>query len=150
MVLTETPKAAKAPPKAKGPKHWKWSIRMGTDFISGAKDRQIYSGGASATYTRNYKSNPKKFLRNKIEYGLQYGETDGEVSANSMVGANKLDVDMFGDFYSYAAMGAGYDTVRKIDYQYELGPGLGYHLVAEKSLAIDTEVGLNYQYRERP
>ena len=138
-----TPSAA-----AKVPKHWKWNLKLGTDFIQGAKNREIYFGQTSLIYTRNYKSNPKKFLRNRLEYSVDYGETDGDVSANRMIGANKLDFDVFDRFYGYGALGAGYDTVRKIAYQMELGPGIGYHLVARKGVALDTEMGINYQYRE--
>lgn len=148
VALTQTIRQNSPTTEAEEPSHWKWNLKMGTDFLVGAKDRQIYSASTGLTYTRNYKSDPKKFLRNKIEYTLQYGETDGDVSANAMAGANKLDVDIFGKFYGYAAVGAGYDAVRKIKYQYELGPGLGYHLLAEDSLVMDVELGLNYQYRQ--
>ena len=134
--------------QVKPPSRWKWNLRLGADYLSGAKNRQIYSGGTSLTYTRTYKSDAKKFLRNKIEYSLQYGETEGNVSANAMAGANKLDFDIFGDFYGYGLAGVGYDKVRKIEFQYEWGPGLGYHLIAEKTVALDVELGLNYQYRE--
>jgi hypothetical protein len=65
-----------------------------------------------------------------------------------MVVGNKLDYDVFGNYYGYGVVGAGYDRVRKIEYQIEVGPGLGYHLVAEKNVALDVELGLNYQYRE--
>lgn len=148
VAVAKIKKPAEAPVKAKEPSHWKWNLKMGADFITGAKDRQIYSVGTGLTYTRNYKSNPKKFLRNKIEYTLQYGETDGDVSANAMAGANKLDCDIFGRFYGYGVGGGGYDTVRKIEYQYEFGPGLGYHVLAEKAVALDAELGFNYQYRQ--
>jgi hypothetical protein len=136
------------PIPAKKPRQWKWNLKLGTDLVNGAKDRTIYFGQTALTYTRNYERNPKEFLRNKIDYRVDYGETEGRVSANRMVGANKLDFDIGSGYYGYAALGAGYDKVRKIDYQYELGPGLGYHLIAQKSLVVDAELGFNYQYRE--
>jgi len=145
---TKVEKPAQPKTVAKAPKYWKWDLKLGTDLVQGAKDRQIYFGQTSLTYSRNYESNAKKFLRNKTEYRVDYGETDGDVSANRMVGANKLDFDIFSSYYGYGAMGAGYDTVRKIEYQVEIGPGLGYHLVAKKSVALDVELGVNYQYRE--
>jgi putative salt-induced outer membrane protein YdiY len=148
VLASKSAAASESPGKAKEPKHWKWNLKMGLDYLSGVKDRQIYSVQTGITYTRNYRSNPRKFLRNKIDYGLQYGETDGDISANSMVVANKLDFDVFGDFYGYGSVGSGYDRVRKIEYQVEVGPGLGYHLIADKTVALDTELGLNYQYRE--
>lgn len=150
----QAPKLAKVKPPASGSIHsktakrWRWNAKLGTDFISGAKDRQIYFAQTSLTYTRNYRRDPKEFLRNKVDYSVNYGETDGEVSANSMLAYNKLDFDIGADFYGYGALGAGYDRVRKIESQYEVGPGLGYHLLAEKNLALDAELGVNYQDRE--
>jgi len=142
----EVSTAATTPPKH--PPHWKWNLKLGTDFVSGAKDRKAYFGQSALTYTRNYLRDPKQFLRNKLEYRVDYGETDGVISANRMVGANKLDFDIGDGYYGYGALGAGYDRVRKIEFQYEIGPGVGYHLLARKALALDTELGLNYQYRE--
>jgi len=146
--LTKAKKPQVNSTRAKRPQNWKWNLKLGTDVTKGARDRTIYFGQTSLTYTRNYDQNPKRFLRNKMEYRVDYGETDGQVSANRMVGANKMDFDIGSGFYGYAALGAGYDKVRKIDYQYELGPGIGYHLVAEKSIVLDVELGLNYQYRK--
>ena len=148
VQLSKPPGAPGPSGKAKEPKHWKWNLKMGVDYLSGVKDRQIYSVQTALTYTRNYQSNPRKFLRNKIDYGLQYGETDGDIAANSMVVVDKLDFDVFGDFYGYGSVGSGYDRVRKIEYQIEVGPGMGYHLIAEKTVAVDAELGLNYQYRQ--
>jgi len=146
--LTQSKPSPSASTPAKAPKRWKWNFKLGTDFINGAKDREIYFAETSLVYTRNYEQDPKQFLRNKIEYSVNYGRTDGEESANSMAGANKLDFDVASDFYGYAAAGAGYDKVRKIEAQYELGPGVGYHVLAERLLALDTELGINYQDRE--
>ncbi len=141
------PLPAKAP-EPKSPSHWKWNLKLGTDLISGVKDREIYYGQTTLTYTRNYRKNAKEFLRNTLDYRVDYGRTDGEVSANRMLGANKLDFDIGGGFYGYASGGGGFDRVRKIDYQYQVGPGMGYHLLAQKNVVLDTELGFNYQYRE--
>lgn len=146
VVKTEPPPVEPTVPKAK--QSWKWDLKLGTDFIKGAKDRTIYFGQTSLTYTRNYEQRPREFLRNRTEYRVDYGETDDRVSANRMVGANKLDFDVGSGYYGYAALGGGYDKVRKIEYQYELGPGMGYHLLARKTAALDAELGINYQHRE--
>ena len=148
VAVARTEPSTGASPAAKRPKQWKWNLKLGTDVVKGAKDRTIYFGQTALTYTRNYERNPKEFLRNRIEYRVDYGETAGKVSANRMVGANKLDFDIGSGYYGYAALGGGYDKVRKIDYQYEVGPGVGYHLIAERSLVLDGEIGLNYQYRK--
>lgn len=139
---------AEVVPAPKASDKWKWDFRAGADFLNGAKDRRIYTGHAAVTYTRKYDKAPREFLRNRLEYNVDYGETDGQVSANRMRAANKLDLDVGSDFYAYVAMAAGYDYVRKIEYDYDGGPGAGYHLLSKKTLALDTELGLNYQYRE--
>jgi hypothetical protein len=146
--LTKAKPVLDAPPAAKRPNRWKWNLKLGTDLINGVRDREIYYGQTALTYTRNYERDARQFLRNKIEYRVDYGKTDGQESMNRMLGANKLDFDIGSGFYGYAALGAGYDKIRKIEYQYELGPGLGYHLVSKRSVALDAELGLNHQYRE--
>jgi putative salt-induced outer membrane protein YdiY len=50
---------------------------------------------------------------------------------------------------TYNLAGVGYDEVRKIDLRYEVGPGLGYHLVQTTNFFVNTEVGVNYQKEER-
>lgn len=148
-AVSEEASAAKpgADVQPKRPQNWKWNLRLGTDFLQGAKDRKIYFGQTALTYTKNYDRDPREFLRNRLEYRVDYAETDGRISANRMVGVNKLDVDIGRGYYGYLAAGAGYDRVRKIEYEYDAGPGVGYHLLAKKSLALDGEVGLNYQFR---
>lgn len=147
VTVAGTKPTKTSPPATRKAKHWKWSLKLGADLVKGAKDRSVYFGQTALTYTRAYERTPKEFLRNKIEYRVDYGETDGQVSANRMVGVNKLDFDIGSGYYGYAALGAGCDTVRKIEYQYEVGPGVGYHLVAAKSIVLDPELGFNYQYR---
>lgn len=133
---------------SKRPRPWRWNLKLGIDFSDGAKSVEQYFARTSLTYTRNYRRHPKKFLRDKVEYSVDYGKTDGQESANRMLAGNKLDFDIGSDFYGYAAVAAGYDKVREIESQYEAGPGAGYHLLAEKTLALDAELGLNYQDRE--
>ena len=151
------PVAIPAPPgspvKPGKPKHWKLEGKLGADFLYGAKDQQIYYGRLKLSYELPYTSNPKKFFRNILDYGLDYGRTaDGAssvISANRMDGSDKTDFDIGNHFYLYNLGGAGYDDVRKIDLHYELGPGLGYHLLRYTNFVMDVELGANYQAQYR-
>ena len=40
---------------------------------------------------------------------------------------------------------AGYDEIRKIDWRYEVGSGVGKHLVRLTNFVFNAEAGLNYQ-----
>jgi putative salt-induced outer membrane protein YdiY len=62
-----------------------------------------------------------------------------------MDGFWKVDYELGRRFYLYGISGAGYDQVRKIDLRYEVGPGVGYHLVKHPRFVLNTEVGADYQ-----
>jgi putative salt-induced outer membrane protein YdiY len=146
-VATAKP-SIKAPAKSKGT--WHGQINIGTDAIFGTKDQKSYSGQVKLTYIRPYKSKPKKFFRNTFQFGAEYQRTDGEESANRANGSNKSDFDLWKKYYAYALEGAGYDEVRKINLQYQVGPGVGMHLLQRTNFVLDTEAGLDYeaQYRK--
>ena len=149
------------PPKpAAKPKHWKGELKVGADFINGAKDQQIYYGRFKLSYEHPYAANPKQFLRNIVDYGVDYGRTEGEagadgkkqsvVSANRMDGSDKTDLD-FGTkkLFVYNLGAVGYDRIRKIDLHYEEGPGMGYHLLTRTNFVLNGELGANYQAQYR-
>ena len=131
------------------PKEWRADVKMGVDLIYGSKDRQLYYGQFALTYAKPQTANPSKFLRNILEYRVDYAETDGVESANRMFGANKTDWDIGRSTFVYNFMGVGYDEVRKIDLQYEVGPGFGYHLLRRTNFVANIEGGLTYQSQER-
>lgn len=142
----ETPKP---PPKAPQPRLWKINVNFGTDTLFGANDHQLYTGRLQLTYARPYKSNPKKFLRSIIDYAVDYGETEGVKSADRMYGTVKTDFDIGERLFIYNLVGAGYDNIRKIDFQYEAGPGFGYHLFTTPKFVGNVETGMNYQEQRR-
>ena len=43
----------------------------------------------------------------------------------------------------------GYDEIRKVDLRYELGPGVGWHLMQRTNFTANLAVGVNYQSEER-
>src|SRR5262249_36782831 len=71
------------------------------------------------------------------------------LSANRVDGAIKTDFDLGPRVYVYDAARAGYDEIRKINFAYGVGPGLGYHLVKLTNFVVNTEAGVNYvaEYR---
>jgi len=126
------------PIKPKSPKHWTGEAQVGTDLVFSEKQRQLYSGRAKVNYLYEH-------FRNLFDYTFAYGKTDGILSDNRMYGSSKTDFDLGQKIYVYNLGGAGYDQVRKIDLRYEIGPGLGYHLVKLTNFVLNTELGVNYQ-----
>jgi hypothetical protein len=129
---------ASASTRPKTPKHWSGEILMGADLGFSEKDRELYTGRLRV----NYLVAP---LRNSFDYLFTYGRTDGELSANRMDGLVKTDYDLNQRLYVYNLLGAGYDQIRRIDWRYEFGPGVGEHLLKLTNFVLNAEVGLNYQ-----
>lgn len=131
------------------PREWRADIRVGADLINGARDRQIYYGQFALKHARPYANHPQLFFRNALEYRIDYAKTDGVESANRMYGSDKADFDLNRRWFLYNFTGLGYDDVRKIDFQYEIGPGLGCHMFRETNFLANLEAGLNYQSQQR-
>ncbi len=134
-----TPITASAPPvQAKPVSQWTGDVQLGLDLAFSEKDRQTYSGRSKVAYTRER-------VRNIFDYAFSYGTTDGVLSANRMDGAVKTDFELGRRVYIYNLLGAGYDEIRRINVRYDLGPGLGYHVLKLKNFALNAEFGVNYQ-----
>ena len=131
-VTTPTP----VPPKT--PKHWTGELQLGVDLLFSERNRQLYSGRTKVSYAHGR-------FRNLLDYQFSYGRTDGVLSDNRMYGSMKGDYDLTRRFYFYNLGGAGYDELRRIDLRYELGPGVGYHLVKRTNMVFKTEAGVTYQ-----
>jgi hypothetical protein len=117
---------------------WAGEIAVGTDLGFSQKNHQLYSGRAKIIYAYGP-------LKNTFDYDFSYGNTAGILSANRMDGFSKTDVNVGRRLYVYNLFGAGYDEIRKIDLRYEIGPGVGYHLVQAPSFLLNTEFGVDYQ-----
>lgn len=140
------PAPAPKPPK---PKRWKGNLSVGTDTQFGARDSQLFTGRLKLTYAQPYKSDPKKFFRSLFDYAVDYGKTDGVKSADRMYGSLKTDFDVGQRVFIYNLAGVGYDDVRRIDLEYEAGPGVGYHLFTRTNFVMNVEGGANYQVQQR-
>jgi len=139
------PVAVAAPAKPitpKPPQLWHADFQLGLDLIYGAKDRQNYYGKANVTYAKNR-------FRNIFELSGSYGETEGILSANRVDGFIKTDFDLGKRVYVYDVAGASYDEIRKIDHRFEIGPGLGDHLLKLTNFVLNAEAGFNYQAEYR-
>jgi hypothetical protein len=138
--------AKPAKPRAK---QWWADAKVGVDLIRGAKDREIYYGQFALRYARPYATKPRESFRNTLEYRVDYSQTDGVESSDRMYGSDKVDLDIGRDLFVYNFAGAGYDDVRRIEFQYEVGPGFGVHVLRRTNLVVNIEGGLNYQSQER-
>jgi len=126
------------PTRPKPPTRLSGEAQVGVDLVFSEKQRQLYSGRFKVGYVYD-------LFRNLFDYSFAYGRTDGLVSDNRMFGSSKTDFDLGKRIYVYNLGGAGYDEVRKIDLRYEVGPGVGYHLVKQTNLVLNAELGVNYQ-----
>jgi putative salt-induced outer membrane protein YdiY len=152
----------KPPEKTKRPSAWHGDAQVGADIGISQVRRELYYGRFKVTYAPVHEGGPtgtNRFIerfRNTFEYNAAYGtvtadnpagDRETKLSANKMDGSSKTDFDLGKDrrFYVYNLMGAGYDEIRKIDFRYELGPGIGYHVLTKSNLVFNTEIGMNYQ-----
>ena len=65
-----------------------------------------------------------------------------------MDGWMKTDLDLTSLSYVYNLAGAGYDEIRLVDWRYEVGPGLGYHLIKRTNFVLRVEAGFHYQVQD--
>lgn len=150
---TNAPVASAATPGLKpAPKpggKWEGEARLGLDAIISTTDQQNYSGHLKYTYDRPYNSNPKKAFKNTAQLDGEYQRTDGQESANQISGQNKSDFDLGRKSYGYGLFGIGHDDVQKINYQYQVGPGAGVHVIRQDDFALNLESGLDYEVQNR-
>jgi putative salt-induced outer membrane protein YdiY len=116
---------------------WRGELQFGLDMVRSAKDRDLWHGSAKLTYG-------DARIRQTFDYRAAYGKTDGILSANRMDGSSKTDWTLSERMYWYNLGNAGYDRLRRIDYQYEVGPGLGHRLLTRTNFVLNVEAGVNY------
>jgi putative salt-induced outer membrane protein YdiY len=131
-------------------KNWHGDIQVGTDLTFSERNRQVYNARAKLTYAKNR-------FKSVIDYDATYGRTEVEetigltkrtttkTDANRMNGGIKTDFDLGKKWYVYNLAGMGYDEIRKIDLRYEIGPGVGYHLIQATNFFLNVESGATYQ-----
>lgn len=135
-----SPVASASPPQVAPAKVHKWlgEIQVGVDLLFSERNRQLYSGRAKITHTYG-------LWRNLLDYQAAYGRSEGELTDNRMFASLKSDYELSRRWYVYNLGGAAYDELRRIDFQWETGPGFGYHWVRRTNFVFRTEAGFNYQ-----
>ena len=140
-------------------KNWHGDIQAGTDLTFSERNRQVYNAKMKLIYAKNR-------FKTVFDYDMTYGRSQVEeldtstpnprdkhtvsvTDANRMNGAIKTDFDLTKKWYVYNLAGMGYDEIRKIDLRYEIGPGVGYHLIQWTNFFVNTEIGAAYQKEER-
>ena len=159
VAVVPPPKPAVKP---KRPSSWHGDVQLGADVGISNTRRELYYGRFKITYAPVPEAGPNpthrviERFRNTFDYNAAYGtvtaklndgSSETKLSANRMDGSSKTDFDLGKDrrFFVYNLVGAGYDEIRKIDLRYELGPGVGYHMLTRSNMVLNTEVGMNYQ-----
>ncbi len=136
----KSPATQPAPVKPKPPKRWTFDGQVGADLQYNQNERKLYYARAKWTYG-------KERFRSIVDYLVNYGKTDGVLSANDMNGSvrGEVDVDKSKRVFLFDALGAGYNEIRKIDLSYDDSFGLGYKLIARTNITLNTDIGVNYQ-----
>jgi len=155
-VIVAKVTAPVAPPK---PKRGKIEVHIGADFASGPKDQEIYHGHVTWSYERPYDQHPQNHFRNRLDYAVDYGWTKtpnanggstSVLSADRTQAADKTDFDLATyKWYVYDLVSVGYDKILRIDFQDEIGPGMGYHVLMRTNFLLNAEAGLDYQEQYR-
>jgi len=146
---SESKPAAQASVAKATPKRLTSNLQLGSNMTFGAKDQRLIYTRLKSTYAQPYAQNPKKFFRAVADLAGDYGENDGVRSANRAVGSLKTDFDVEERSYFYNALSSGFDEVRKIDFQYAVGPGYGYHAIKQPKFELNLESGVDYQEQQR-
>lgn len=135
-------------------KNWHGELQVGADLTFSERNRQVYNAKAKLIYAKDR-------FKSVIDYDATYGRSEVDetingqtkktmkTDANRMNGALKTDMDVTKKWYVYNLGGIGYDEIRKIDLHYEVGPGMGYHLIQWTNFLVNAEIGATYQKEER-
>ena len=150
-AILQGPKEPAAPIK-KAPVAFHADVQLGADVIFGARDQQVYTGRIKLSYApselRAFGTVPIGFMerfKTTLDLNGTYGETEGVLSANRAEAISKTDFDIGKKVYVYNLFNVGYDEIRRVDFRYEAGPGVGYHLVERTNWLMNVEFGMNYQ-----
>lgn len=127
-------------PKAKGPKLWNSDLKIGVSLRYNSKKNSEFTIIGKTVYS-------KKPFTHTLDYSYLYGKTDGIISGDRLAGSEKSEYAFSPRMYLFNLVGAGYDDVRRIDFQYEISPGLGMQLINSTNwnFVLKGEIGLTYQ-----
>jgi putative salt-induced outer membrane protein YdiY len=136
------PANPEAMPIASTPSLWKHDLRFGLNLHYAEQSSQEFLFIGKSTYG----SPPWRHI---FDVNFKYGHTEGVLSENSLDASEKTEYQLSPKTYLFGIVGGGYDEIRLIDVQYELGPGLGVELLKLTNFVWKTESGLNFQQQYR-
>jgi hypothetical protein len=158
LVLTNKPTMAqtaggaskpKEPPKPPEPSQfrkfldeWRGEAQLGANLGFSTKDRKAFTGLIKLAHTYSFSND--RALRNILDYDVSYGTTDNVLSDNRMDGTWKTEFDLNKRILLYNSTRAGYDETRGINFQYDVGPGVGYKWLVLSNFVFKTELGGDY------
>jgi putative salt-induced outer membrane protein YdiY len=125
-------------------REWRGEAQMGANLGFSSVNREAFTGHMKLTENHKFAGTDRS-LRNIIDYDVAYGKTDGVLSDNRMEGSIMTEYDLSKRFLIYNSAVAGYDEIRTIDFQYDVGPGVGYKWVSLTNFVFKTEFGGDYQ-----
>lgn len=137
-----SPANPEATPIATTPNYWKHDLRFGVNLRYATKDSHEFLSILKSTYG-------KPPFRHIFDVGFKYGRLEGALAANSLAASEKTEYQLSPKSYVFSLVGGGYDEIRKIDYQFEVGPGFGVELLKLTNFVWKTEVGFNFQQQNR-
>jgi putative salt-induced outer membrane protein YdiY len=137
-----SPANPEATPIAATPSMWKHDIRFGLNLRYSTRDSQEFSVIAKSTYA-------KAPFRHIFDGNFRYGRLDGRLAAHTLTGSEKTEYKLSDRTYLFSLIGGGYDEIRNIDLQFEMGPGFGMELLRKTNFVWKGEIGFNYQRQYR-
>lgn len=137
-----TPANPEATPIASTPSAWKHDVRFGLNMRYSDKDSQEFLTIAKSTYG-------KAPFRHIFDVNFKYGRVEGVLAANSLAASEKTEYQLSPKSYIFNLVGGGYDEIRKIDHQIDVGPGFGVELIKKTNFVWKGEMGFNFQKQFR-
>lgn len=137
-----SPANPEATPIASTPSYWKHDLRFGLNLRYATKDSHEFLSILKSTYG-------KPPFRHIFDVNFKYGRVEGALAANSLTASEKTEYQLTPRSYVFSLIGGGYDEIRKIDSQYEVGPGFGVELLKLTNFVWKGEMGFNFQQQNR-
>ena len=137
-----SPANPEATPIASTPSYWKHDLRFGVNLRYATKDSHEFLSILKSTYG-------KAPFRHIFDVNFKYGRVEDALAANSLAASEKTEYQLSPRSYVFGLIGGGYDEIRKIDYQFEVGPGYGIELLKLTNFVWKSEIGFNFQQQNR-
>ena len=126
-----SPANPEATPIASTPSYWKHDLRFGLNLRYATKDSHEFLSILKSTYG-------KPPFRHIFDVNFKYGRVEGALAANSLAASEKTEYQLTPRSYVFNLIGGGYDEIRKIDYQFEVGPGFGMELLKLTNFGVES------------